>query len=445
MKPLRGDGKKDGKMIQYVDQYGGWYGVQPNSNGGRSTYYISPNGDGYVNGVSVGPQELPNATNATTLTIDENGNGYIDGDLIAQIERGVYDAGKSVDDALNYAKLITRLYESSTLAELALAFENMGWTILEDVALGAFFGLGHPPKMRGGDFASATQNVKALLSVIYNNDGDKVEVWENNDGSTQTHYWKYNSEGNQAQIYINGVLEAQIPVQPVKNKEKTAKGIEKFVTNMNKAISNAHDAETRNMNFLIDDEGGLWLNGYHIGTALVGAAWHSLMNTLTNKNNRLIRLAEASVWSDVVSVVESIGWSIFDNALLDIADLADLAIFFPLIGLGRLPKKIRGRGTPEIAAQKDEAIRLLEGLQSFANSTGNGAQLQRALASLRSVDPSAACEAVNLKKIRDGKAEIDDVLAKNKFALNFAPQQKRDLLRVKEILSNVEADCGKSQ
>ena len=109
----------------------------------------------------------------------------------------------------------------------------------------------------------------------------------------------------------------------------------------------------------------------------------------------------------------------------------------------KVPNCVRGgANTDSIGQKKDEAINILEGLRGFASSTGNGPQLESALASLRSVDVADACSAENQTKVRNGKAEIDDVISKNSYALYFAPDTKQKLERVKTLLSEVESECS---
>ena len=116
-----------------------------------------------------------------------------------------------------------------------------------------------------------------------------------------------------------------------------------------------------------------------------------------------------------------------------------------------MPKKPRRRGgaqtatqTSNLEAQKAEAIRTLQGLQSFADSNGQGADNRAALEKLQSVNASDACEPANIQKIKDGQAQVDSTISKNKTGLMFYPSKKKDLEHVKAVLGQMLAECQKS-
>ena len=108
-------------------------------------------------------------------------------------------------------------------------------------------------------------------------------------------------------------------------------------------------------------------------------------------------------------------------------------------------RKMRGgANTQTLEAHKQDAIRTLEGLQSFADSNGQGADNRAAIEKIKSVNASEACEPGNIQKIKDGQAQVDSTLAKNKLGLSFYPSKKKDLQHVKDVLGQMLAECQKS-
>ena len=108
-------------------------------------------------------------------------------------------------------------------------------------------------------------------------------------------------------------------------------------------------------------------------------------------------------------------------------------------------RKIRGgANTQTLEAHKQDAIRTLEGLQSFADSNGQGADNRAAIEKIKGVNASEACEPGNIQKIKDGQAQVDSTLAKNKMGLTFYPSKKKDLQHVKDVLGQMLAECQKS-
>jgi hypothetical protein len=103
------------------------------------------------------------------------------------------------------------------------------------------------------------------------------------------------------------------------------------------------------------------------------------------------------------------------------------------------PKKVK----EVIDPIKNEAIQILESMKGFADSIGMGDEIQQAIDLLKSVDSSAACEASNLQKIREGQAQIDKILKEKKAALILAPKVKEKLERLKVLLQQVVDQCKK--